>query len=115
VWAPLQRRHAARLLLHCHAACQSTTIVEKGLYLSSKGKRDGVASMDSQDFLMGAYLTPPAHSAPLKASIHWPSTLQQQREPLMLSSKGRTKHCTVVKQICCLETETPIKDLPAPS
>jgi len=110
VWAPLRRRHAARLRLHCRAACQSTTIVYNGLYLSSKGKRDGVASMDSQDFLMGAYLTPPAHSAPLKASIHWPSTLQQQ--PLMLLRPLRTKHCTVVKQICFLKTETPINDLP---
>lgn len=39
-------------------------------HLSSKGKREGVASIDSHDFLTGAYFTPPAQSAPLKASIH---------------------------------------------
>ena len=42
----------------------------EGPRLSSNGNRVGVASRASGVFRTAAYLTPPAHSAPLKVSMH---------------------------------------------
>ena len=85
----------------CSQKSANTALTRATSYLSSKGKRDGLASIDSHDFLIGAYLTPPAQSAPLKASIHCACSLLMcfysfnmcARSTVWLSSSSSDNSC----------------------